>query len=240
MHTQTHTHTHKYTHKCVYWANWPWYIESPLGLLMSYSRASSECWLLESLWGRAPSLLPAIWVSSSLLTHVTHLTNSSSLSPNKAQIQWSWADTDLLLLLLLLFGWFKADTDLAMLLCLCVSFSGISSCYGWLSITLYINELQTLTQPLQLLPIWVTMDLCYQSCLSGQPQSVLRGKNFYIGHCAKTFQANSWMPAVLIVVSLTAIIFFFLLLLLTLTLAGGHKASTKQNPLALFSHTFFS
>ena len=46
------------------------------------------------------------------------------------------------------------------------------------------------------------MDLCNQSCLSGQPLSVRsflsRGNNFNVGHYALTFQPNSFIPAVLI------------------------------------------
>ena len=74
------------------------------------------------------------------------------------------------------------------------------------------------------------MDLCNESCLSGQ-LTILRGKNFNIGHHTQTFQIGRTDGT---------IVFYHLLpLSLTLILVRGHEVSAKQNLLAPFSLTLF-
>ena len=66
--------------------------------------------------------------------------------------------------------------------------------------------------------------------------SVLRGKNFSVGHFAQTFQPNFVMPVILIGI---IALYNFLLHSLTLILAEGHKVSTKQKAVGfIFSYAF--
>ena len=75
--------------------------------------------------------------------------------------------------------------------------------------------------------IWIYVISCV--CLSVQPSicpSILCSKSFCVGQCVQNFQPNLFIPAMLI-----GIIGIYLLMLLSviLTLAGGHKVSTKLN-----------
>ena len=72
-------------------------------------------------------------------------------------------------------------------------------------------------------------------CLSGVCASVLHGKN--IGHYGQTCQPNSFIPAMFVG---TIDSCHFISLSMTLTLAGGHKVSTKQNLFASFSGTLLN
>ena len=63
---------------------------------------------------------------------------------------------------------------------------------------------------------------------------LLLGKIVITGYYAQAFQLNYFMPAVLMG---TIDLYHLTPLSLTLTLAGDHKVSAKQNMLASFSHT---
>ena len=65
-------------------------------------------------------------------------------------------------------------------------------------------------------------------------QSVLLGKNFSTGRNIQTFQPNSFIPVML---EDTIDLYCFRPLSVILTLARGHKISTKQILLASFSLT---
>ena len=73
------------------------------------------------------------------------------------------------------------------------------------------------------------MHICNESCPFGQ-LAVLRGKLFNVGHYTYIVQPMHIG---------TIDMYHFILPSQTLTLAGGHKVSTKQNLLAsFFWHTF--
>ena len=74
--------------------------------------------------------------------------------------------------------------------------------------------------------------ICNKFCSSGH-MSVSFGIN--IGHCMQTFQPYLFMPCLKAL--LTSI--HSIPLCMTLTMAGGHKVSAKQNLLASSSCTFF-
>ena len=80
------------------------------------------------------------------------------------------------------------------------------------------------------------MGLCNQSCRSGR-STVLRDKNFNVGHNKQPFQTISFIPAML---TSTIDLYHFIPLLVTMVLAGDHKVSTKQNLFASFSRTLFN
>ena len=79
------------------------------------------------------------------------------------------------------------------------------------------------------------MDLCNQSCSSGQ-SAILHGKNFILAHYRQTFQQNSLLPAMFV----STIDFnHFIPLPVTLTLDSGSQDQHKPKPVAfIFLHTF--
>ena len=86
------------------------------------------------------------------------------------------------------------------------------------------------------------MDLCSESCLSGQQASqsaswpsILCNKSFNTGHYTQTVPPNFFVHAMLIG---TIDFYHFIPCPLTLTLPGIHKISTKQSIGFIFSHTF--
>ena len=83
------------------------------------------------------------------------------------------------------------------------------------------------------------MDLCNESCLTvwrASHPSVLRGKNFNVGHYTQTVQPNCFTPAMLIG---TIDFFHSIPLSRTFTWPGFHNFRAKQNILASFSCTLF-
>ena len=83
------------------------------------------------------------------------------------------------------------------------------------------------------------MDLCNESRSSGWLSSwlaVFYGKNFNTGRYMQTVQPNFLIPAMLVG---SVDFYHFIPLSVTMTSAGGHKVSTKQDLLASFCGTFF-
>ena len=83
------------------------------------------------------------------------------------------------------------------------------------------------------------IDLCNESCSSGQPAScpaVLHDKYLNVGHQMQTVQLNFVIPAMLIG---TIDFYHCILLSLTLTLSGVHRVTAKKKPIGvIFLHTF--
>ena len=77
------------------------------------------------------------------------------------------------------------------------------------------------------------MDLCNESSSRSSVCLPCVAKNFSTGPYTQTLQPVFFIPAML---AGTIDLYHFILLSLTLTLAGGHKISIKQNLLASFSH----
>ena len=81
------------------------------------------------------------------------------------------------------------------------------------------------------------MELCNESCSSVQLACRLAYKKLLCWTLHESFSTILFILAVLV----GTIDFYHLVTLsLTLTLAGRHKVSAKQNTLASFSRTFFS
>ena len=86
--------------------------------------------------------------------------------------------------------------------------------------------------------VWIYIISCIcvaGHCLSGQ-LSFMHGKNFNIGQYSQSFQPMFFIPAMLIG---TIDFYHFIPLSVTLIMAEVHKVSSKQDLLALFTHTFF-
>ena len=81
---------------------------------------------------------------------------------------------------------------------------------------------------------WINVVSC--DCPVGQSLSICNGKNSNIGQCVANTLTKYFIPAMLMH---TFDLYQFLPFPQTLTLAGGHKLSGKQNLLASFSHTLF-
>ena len=86
------------------------------------------------------------------------------------------------------------------------------------------------------------MDICKElrssiSQLSYVHPSVSCGQNFNVRYYTQTFQPDSFIHAMFIG---TIDFYQSVPLSMTLTLAGGHMVSTKQNFLALFARMLFN